>query len=158
MTASHRHPERIAVGIDGSLASHAAVRWAVGHARPGDTVVLCHAWQPSPIAVATGPANPADDCSARVLVQRELARVGALPRDADVTVSGEVLHGDARDCLCAIDADLVVVGTGGHGTLVAALLGSVSTHLAHHARAPLVIVPYPGRPASEAVAGRSLPG
>ena len=41
-------PETIAVGIDGSLASRAAVRWAIDHARPGDTVNLVHAWKPSP--------------------------------------------------------------------------------------------------------------
>ena len=36
-TILHR-PERIVVGIDGSVASHAAVRWAITHGRSGDSV------------------------------------------------------------------------------------------------------------------------
>ncbi len=142
MTAAHHQPERIAVGIDGSIASHAAVRWAIDHARPGDTVALLHAWQPSPATVETGLTQRDDDTGARAFVRHELARFEALPRDHNVTLDGEVLHGDARDCLCATDVDLLVVGAGGHGTLVGALLGSVSAHLAHHARVPLVIVPH----------------
>ena len=150
MTSEHHHAERIAVGIDGSIASHAAVRWAIDHARSGDTVILCHAWQPSPVTVETGLVHPDDDSGANTFVRHELSRINALPRDADVTVEGEVLHGDARDCLCGFDADLLVVGTGGHGTLLGALLGSVSAHLAHHARVPIVIVPQHCRPDSEA--------
>lgn len=150
MIARHHHPETIAVGIDGSIASHAAVRWAIDHARPGDTVVLCHAWQPSPAAVESGLSHPDDDSGAHSFVRHELARIDALPREEGVAIEGKVLHGDARDCLCDIGADLLVVGTGGHGPLVAALLGSVSTHLAHHASVPLVIVPRRCRPDSGA--------
>lgn len=43
MTTDHRDPERIAVGIDGSIASHHAVCWAIDHARAGDTITLLHA-------------------------------------------------------------------------------------------------------------------
>ena len=141
MTAALHHPERIAVGIDGSITAHAAVRWAINHARPGDTVILCHAWRPSPITVDAGLTEPDDDAGAHAFVRHEISRIDALPRDGGVIVEGEVLHGDARDCLCEIEADLLVVGSGGHGPLFTALLGSVSAHLAKHARVPLVIVP-----------------
>ena len=43
-------PNTITVGVDGSIESHAALRWAVDHARPGDTVRSAHAWQPSSVA------------------------------------------------------------------------------------------------------------
>lgn len=146
-STGHPHPERIVVGIDGSLASHAAVRWAVDHARPGDKVILVHAWQVSPSIVDVGAEDPRDDAAARSFAHHELARARALPRDDDVTLSCEVVHGDAQDCLSRQPADVLVVGTRGHGRLTGMLLGSVSAHLAHHCPIPLVIVPCPGYPA-----------
>lgn len=147
--SAHR-AERIAVGIDGSLDSHAAARWALAHARSGDTVVLLHVWRPSPAAIETGLAHPDDDAGARALVRHELARLAALLRDDGVALAGEVLHGDARTSLCGSGADLLVVGAGTHGTVVGALFGSVSAYLAHHARVSLVIVPNPaGRRTSQ---------
>lgn len=153
MTCTHHHsPERICVGVDGSVASHAAVRWAIDHARSGDTVTLVHAWQTSPAAFETaGMVDPDDDSVARAFLRHELARMEALPRDPGVELVGEVVHGDPSDCLCAAAADLLVVGAGGHGRIIGALLGSVSASLAHHAHVPLVIVPtpQPARPSAE---------
>ena len=139
---THARPETIAVGIDGSLASRAAVRWAINHARPGDTVDLVHAWQPSPTLVATGLAQQDDDAPARRLLKHELAHIAALPRDEHVTVTGHVVHGDPRDLLCQTDADLIVVGSDGRGALARALLGSVCDRLTHHGHRPVVIVPF----------------
>ena len=141
----HRHPERIAVGIDGSIASHAAARWAIEHARPGDTVIFVHAWHPSPVSFETGLIDPHDDCGARNFVRHELARFEALPRDPAVSLASDMLYGDPRNCLVDANVDLLVVGAGGHGAVIGALLGSVSAHLAHHTRVPLVIVPTPQR-------------
>lgn len=129
------------MGIDGSLGSHAAARWALAHARSGDTVTLVHVWQPSPAAIETGLAHADDD--ARTLVRHELARLAALPRDDGVVLASEVVHGDARTSLSDTGADLLVVGAGTHGSIVGALVGSVSSYLAHHAGGSLVIVSNP---------------
>ncbi|MFL6206997.1 MAG: universal stress protein [Acidimicrobiales bacterium] len=39
------------------------------------------------------------------------------------------------------EADLLVVGTGGHTGVVGRLLGSVTDRLSHHAKVPIVVVP-----------------
>jgi len=42
-----------------------------------------------------------------------------------------------------LNADLIVLGSHGHGAIHRALLGSVSEHVLHHARRPLLILPAP---------------
>ena len=42
--------------------------------------------------------------------------------------------------LASEGADLLVVGSRGHGGFVEALLGSVSQHCVHHAMCPVVII------------------
>ncbi len=63
----------------------------------------------------------------------------------DVTVERVVSEGSPGDVLvdAAADADLVVVGSRGRGGIKSALLGSVSSHVAHHAPCPVVIVRAP---------------
>ena len=145
MTSASRHePERIVVGIDGSICSRAAVRWAVDHAQPGDTVALVHAWSASPSMVATGLADPTDDAAARAFADRELTRARGLPHDDAITLCCEVTPGDAAHCLAQQPADLLVVGARGHTGLAGLILGSVSAHLARNCSVPLVVVPCPG--------------
>ncbi|MEX1008137.1 MAG: universal stress protein [Acidimicrobiia bacterium] len=150
MIAPHaREPEQIAVGIDGSLASRAAVRWAIDHALDRDTVTLVHVWQASPTLVDAGIVDPEDDTAPRSFAGHELARAKALPHSAGVTLKSEVLHGDPRDCLCELNTDLLAVGARGQGGVAGLLLGSVSCFLARHAHSPLVIVPSPSRKLDE---------
>ncbi len=47
-------------------------------------------------------------------------------------------------------ADLLVVGSRGHGGFVGMLLGSVSQHVLAHARCPVVVIPDPQRHEADA--------
>lgn len=55
-----------------------------------------------------------------------------------------VLEGPASSVLIdqSRDADLLVIGRRGHGTLLGLILGSVASQCTHHADCPVVVVPH----------------
>jgi nucleotide-binding universal stress UspA family protein len=55
-----------------------------------------------------------------------------------------VVEGPAgQDILdAAEDAELIVVGARGHSELTQLIIGSVSQHVLHHARVPVVVIPH----------------
>lgn len=147
MTTRTALSERIIVGIDGSMASRAALRWAIDHARPDDHVTLLHVWRPS-FAGGEGRRAPRQDREgAERFAARELERARILLGDDRVTLACQVAEGDPRAVLATCPADLVVIGAGRHGRLIGALLGSVGAHLDQHCNVPVVIVPCPIHPA-----------
>jgi nucleotide-binding universal stress UspA family protein len=152
MGTDQRAPsQRIVVGVDGSPSSKAALAWAVRQAEcTGATIEAVTAWH-YPVVLGTpfGPANvlPETDfaeVAARVLSQAISETVDpAGPGTAStVKVSSMVREGNAAQVLleAADGADLLVVGSRGHGGFTEALLGSVSQHCVHHAQCPIVIV------------------
>jgi len=62
--------------------------------------------------------------------------------DCAVKISTTVREGNAAKVLldASKGADLLVVGSRGHGGFAEALLGSVSQHCVHHAPCPIVII------------------
>lgn len=140
---------RIVVGVDGSPSSLEALRWAVRQAEAtGGTVQAVIAWQyPSAIAgggfgwAPLGILEPPDyaEIAQKVLAQA-IATVDAPGRG--IRISTLVREGSAAPVLidAAADADLLVVGSRGHGGFAGALLGSVSRHCVQHARCSIVVI------------------
>jgi len=129
----------VVVGVDGSPGGSRAVAWAAEYARTvGARLTLVTAWHwPSygaPYAVEDW--TPSDDAD-RIL-EKAVAELSLPSR----RVKTRSVQGPAGQALvdAAEHADLLVVGTRGHGGLASAVLGSVSTHCVHHARCPVVVV------------------
>lgn len=139
----------VVVGVDESEGARKAFHWAMGEARAhGARVVLVHAFQPLsgyyPYSVAEGQhlrAGIEEETrqAAETFIQGLLAEV----EGDDVEVEAVVTRGRASEALLerAQHADLVVVGSRGHGGFTGLLLGSVSQQVVHHAPCPVVVVP-----------------
>lgn len=131
---------RIIVGFDGSESATDALRWAVAEARrhQADLVALTVIDnQPLPLLASTRqpPVDPRPD------VLGELRDAVSAAAD-DFPVVFRYLVGSAAAELIAAsrDADLLVVGSRGHGRLTNALLGSVSRACLLHAPGPVTVV------------------
>jgi nucleotide-binding universal stress UspA family protein len=140
--------EKIVVGVDGSDASKDALRWAVEDARArGAEVVALHAYEVPVPAPDAAPASPVDlpalvaevHEDAQQLVTKVVDEVVGNSVSVDVAPIA-VEDAPAKALLdAARDADLLVVGSHGHG-LSGLFLGSVSLDCAQHAACPVVIV------------------
>jgi nucleotide-binding universal stress UspA family protein len=128
----------IAVGFDGSIESESAVRWAARAAREFDaTLTVLHA---SGILERLGtPFSHA--------VTPEVVDTIMLEEGLDVARYRWVVNeGDACSALlhCAsppVNAELLVVGSRGHGKRPGMMIGSVSLEIVQHASVPVVVVP-----------------
>jgi nucleotide-binding universal stress UspA family protein len=142
MTASAEH--EIVVGVDGSPASAAALRWAGQQARlTGCALRAVMAWEIEPtlsIGWPPVPRNPDAEQRARSIL---LAAVkSGLGENSDLSVAATAVEGAASEVLSALsrEAELLVVGNRGHRHAAEAVLGSVSQHCVFGARCPVVVV------------------
>lgn len=128
----------IVAGVDGSDGGHRALRWAAHEAATrGGTVRAVTAWRwddESPL--------PQDELRRRaedVLTQEIAALAPGLP------VAGQVVEGRPADALTAAarDADLLVLGSHGHGRVWHTVLGSVAEECVRKATCPVVVIPVP---------------
>jgi nucleotide-binding universal stress UspA family protein len=139
--------EKIVVGIDGSDASKDALRWAVEDARArGAEVVALHAYEVPVLTTDAVPTPPVDlpgltaevHDDAQQFVTKVVDEVVGNSVSVDVAPIA-VEDSPAKALLdAARDADLLVVGSHGHG-LSGLFLGSVSLECAQHAACPVVI-------------------
>jgi len=136
----------IVVGVDGSDESKEALRWALEEARLRDaTVRAVYAWR-DPYVLAPGFGLP-EDFEFDALRERAVETLDAVVAEvagktSHVPVEGVVAEGPAGSVLvqAAEGAELLVVGSRGHGGFVGLLLGSVSQQCVTHAPCPVLVV------------------
>lgn len=136
----------VLVGVDGSLESLEALRWAVQHAaHSGARVHLVCAYSlPSFTAGSLdGGYAGIDDSAIRAGAQKVIEEAEAIVREANVPVTSALETGDPTGVLVELsrEASLAVVGTRGGGGFADRLLGAVSSALPAHAHCPVTVVP-----------------
>lgn len=143
-------PGQIVVGIDASEEAQAALRWAVQEASfRSASVTAVHVWHD---VIASGGLDiqmidPSQlEAAAQSMASSTVALVeeemGGFPRPVTI----QLAHGHPGRALldAAEGADLLVVGSRGHGGFTGLLLGSVATYVVHHASLPVAVVPLGG--------------
>ncbi|MFZ1177261.1 MAG: universal stress protein [Mycobacterium sp.] len=150
MSSQHTH-RGIVVGVDGSPASTMAVEWAARDAEMQNVPLkLVHAVAPMVTAVGDGSdiaafadyAQLQDDQARQIIEQAHKVAKEAVSSSWAPNITSEVLHAPIVPTLVDLsdDADLIVVGCRGQGAVARALLGSVSSGLAHHAHCPVAVI------------------
>jgi nucleotide-binding universal stress UspA family protein len=138
--------KRIVVGVDGSDGCRPALRWAYEQATQRDVELLAvSVWtlpppQPDPpFASFPWGADVKPEQNAQAMLDKTLREV--FPGGSPDGLTTKVYAGSAAEVLIQLsaDADLVVVGSRGHGGFAGMLLGSVSQHVAAHAKCGVVI-------------------
>jgi nucleotide-binding universal stress UspA family protein len=137
---------RIVVGVDGSVPSKAALAWAITQARlTGAVVEAVIAWEfPTMVGYPMLVSDVDWEDTAEQVLRHAVADVvdddgdGAEP----VKITNRVMRGNAAQALIdeSAGADLLVVGSRGHGGFVEALLGSTGQHCVQHAACPVVVI------------------
>lgn len=139
----HDHLD-VVVGHDGSSHADDALRWTLTHLRRTARVTVLRVFTDEsvigePLARTPGAAEASARAELDAAVSAVLDELGGHP-----SVDVSALPGDPRAVLrtAGAGADLVVVGSRGHGLLDRLLLGSVASALAHHPTVPTIVVPH----------------
>ena len=136
----------IVVGTDGSPHAERALEFAAEEARRRDAVVhVVTAWHVPAAVYRPGFApmvTPSLEESTQQAAEDVAARAAESLRARGLEAETSVCHAQAADALVqqAEGADLLVVGSRGHGGFSGLLLGSVGQQCAQHAPCPTVIV------------------
>lgn len=138
--------KRILIATDGSPSAREAVAFGLELAADQDAVATFVFVVPAVDVVPTGGFGLTASMPHKVTdaEYEPLERAREQAEGAGVAAHARLLRGEAVDEIVAfadvIDADLIVVGSRGHGTLASTLLGSVSRGVLHEARRPVLVV------------------
>lgn len=131
---------RIIVGVDGSIQSRQALRWASRLATTtGATLRAVTAWEfPATYGWATWPSDWDPPRDSRRLLTETIAETFQAPVEIELVVR----EGNAAKILIEESrfATMVVVGSRGHGGVAGVLLGSISAKVAEYASCPVLVV------------------
>lgn len=138
--------ETVVIATDGSPASREAVEFGLDLAAEQNAeAVLVHVVPAVDLLPTVGfgmsaaqQHEPSDED------RRSLDEARAQAAEHEIEAQTVLLLGNPVDEIVAyadsVDADLIVVGSRGHGALASAVLGSVSRGVLHEARRPVLVV------------------
>ncbi|GEE00963.1 universal stress protein [Gordonia spumicola] len=138
----------ILVGVDGSEASTDAVTWAARAAAVEHLPLkIVAAYTSTTSDYAPGLVIPQDVIDAIRTEATKAVQTAAETARAEVPgidLSGSIVEGDAARVVLELgaQAQTIVLGTRGFGSVKGLFLGSVSTNVAAHAKGRVVIVPH----------------
>ena len=136
----------ILVGVDGSPSSRIALTWAAAEAADhGADLVVINVWEHTllpPAGSVSVSERYVPDPSQRTAQDLVNVIKEELGENPPVLVQPQVKQGNPAKVLIdqSEKADLLVVGTRGHGGFRGLVLGSVSQHVAAYANCPVTVV------------------
>jgi nucleotide-binding universal stress UspA family protein len=135
----------IVVGVDGSPPSRAALSWAAAEAAEHQSdLVVVSVWEPGLIPPSGNPSVGHTPVRTSESAAQDLVAVirEELGNEPPVVVQPRVAQGNPAQVLIesSNDADLLVVGSRGHGGFKGLILGSVSQHVAAYAKCAVTVV------------------
>lgn len=135
---------RVVAGFDGSPAARAALDWAADEADRRDAeLVVVHVWRyPYSDDRDGDEARDFTRVDAALVLDTGVEQARARSRGP---VRGELVEAPPADGLLGVagEADLVVIGSRGHGGIYSSLFGSVAHAVARYAPCPVVVVRAP---------------
>jgi nucleotide-binding universal stress UspA family protein len=135
----------ILVATDGSEAAADAVDFAIELARDTGAELEVIAVKPPPILSKGGPAPPIFEIEEPGGAERIAARAAEKAGAAGVRAHPHAGRGEPVDVIAAaaetLHADMIAVGSRGHGALAGALIGSISHALIKRSHVPVTVVP-----------------
>jgi nucleotide-binding universal stress UspA family protein len=136
----------VAVGVDDSPAAELALDAAfTAAAERGCGVVVIHTYlPPTPLWLASDVSAVEVETPEEDAIERERLENQLIPwrgKFPDVPVESIISHDSAAAVLVGVSqsAQLVVIGSRGHGALAGVFLGSTGMQLVHHADCPVLI-------------------
>ena len=136
----------IVCGVDGSPAGRRALDWALDEARRRNCrlrAVSVWWWDGLQSGTSTISPDEARQRAEEVLdraLDEALANLADPPKTERLPMEGRPSE---RLCFAALDAELLVLGSHGHGAIHDTLVGSTSQHVIRHATCPVVVLPDP---------------
>ena len=144
--------QRALVAIDFSDKSDSVIQWAISIAKAHQAeLILVHVSNSDPDFVGYGPGpQTVRDQVAHDLndEHRQLQQLAESITAQQVVVQTHCLQGTVVETILekakTDKADLIIVGSHGHGGLFRAVLGSISEGIVRHSPSPVVVVPTRG--------------
>lgn len=138
----------IVVAVDGSPASSAAAGWAAREAAMRNIpLTVVHAVSTPtatfpPVPYPESLVTSLEDEGKKAIMHATKVAEEAMPGDRKVSIGKKLVYSAPVSALLKMSdtAEMVVVGSSGHGLLARGLLGSVSSTVVRHANCPVAVV------------------